>query len=140
MSCLLICEKRIRYGGVLRAIHFINENKRVENQVAALKAKDIDAFFGLVNESGNSSYKYLENVYSVKDVQNQNVSLALAISEEVLGGDGVCRVHGGGFAGTIQSFVKNEAVAEYQKVMDLIFGEGSCSVLKIRKYGGMKVM
>ena len=90
--------------------------------------------------SGDSSFKYLQNVYTNHDVQHQNVSVALAVSEAVLGGNGVSRVHGGGFAGTIQAFVKNEAVAEYKKVMDQTFGEGACSVLQIRKYGGMKVL
>ena len=126
--------------GVLRAIHFIRENERVQKEVAALSNEDIAAFLKNVKASGNSSYKYLQNVYSNADVQHQNVSIALAISEDFLGDNGVCRVHGGGFAGTIQAFVKNEAVAEYQKKMDKVFGQGACSVLKIRKYGGMKVL
>lgn len=88
-----------------------------------------------VAASGNSSYKYLQNVYSNADVQHQNVSLALAISEDFLGDNGVSRVHSGGFAGTIQAFVKNDIVTEYQKIMDKVFGLGACSVLKIRKYG-----
>ena len=126
--------------GVLRAIHFIRENERVQKEVAALSNEDIEVFLKNVKASGNSSYKYLQNVYSNADVQHQNVSIALAISEDFLGDNGVCRVHGGGFAGTIQAFVKNEAVAEYQKKMDKVFGQGACSVLKIRKYGGMKVL
>lgn len=73
-------------------------------------------------------------------VQYQNVSIALAIRDTILGDDGVCRIHGGGFAGTIQAFVKNEVVEKYKKNMDHIFGEGSCNVLKIRKFGGMKVI
>ena len=126
---------------VLRAIHFINENKRVGKETGALKAEQIDKFLSLVKESGDSSYKYLQNVYTVNDIKHQNVSLALAISDSVLeGGNGVCRVHGGGFAGTIQAFVKNEAVPEYLEKMDKVFGKGACSVLKIRKYGGMKVI
>ena len=126
--------------GVLRTIHFIRENERVQKEVAALSNEDIEVFLKNVKASGNSSYKYLQNVYSNADVQHQNVSIALAISEDFLGDNGVCRVHGGGFAGTIQAFVKNEAVAEYQKKMDKVFGQGACSVLKIRKYGGMKVL
>ena len=112
----------------------------MQKEVAALSNEDIAAFLKNVKASGNSSYKYLQNVYSNADVQHQNVSIALAISEDFLGDNGVCRVHGGGFAGTIQAFVKNEAVAEYQKKMDKVFGQGACSVLKIRKYGGMKVL
>lgn len=126
--------------GALRALHFIKENARVQKEVAALMNEDIDGFLKNVTASGDSSYKYLQNVYSDSDVAHQNVSIALALSEDFLGDNGVCRVHGGGFAGTIQAFVKNEVVADYQKRMDAVFGDGACSVLKIRKYGGMKVM
>lgn len=125
---------------VLRAVHFFDENKRVEKEVSALKQGDVDLFLQHVKASGDSSYKYLQNVYSVKDVYHQNVSLALALSESILGDAGVCRVHGGGFAGTIQAFVKNDEVKTYQKYMDRVFGDGSCSVMKIRKYGGMQVV
>ena len=125
---------------LLRAIHFVSENVRVQQEVAALKAEDFEGFLRVVKASGDSSYKFLQNVYTNSDVQYQNVSVALAISETILGDNGVCRVHGGGFAGTIQAFVKNEAVAEYKATMDNVFGDGSCQVLKIRKYGGMKVM
>ena len=125
---------------LLRAIHFINENVRVQQEVAALKAEDFEGFLKAVKASGDSSYKFLQNVYTNKDVQHQNVSVALAVSESVLGENGVCRVHGGGFAGTIQAFVKNEAVAEYKATMDKVFGKDSCQVLKIRKYGGMRVL
>ena len=125
---------------VLRALHFLAENKRVEKEVAALKEDNIADFFATVKASGDSSYKFLQNVYSVKDVHQQNVSLALAVSEAVLADNGVCRVHGGGFAGTIQAFVKNEAVKEYQGYMNQIYGAGSCSVFKIRNYGGLSVI
>lgn len=125
---------------VLRALHFVNENKRVKKEVAALKNDDISEFLKSVKESGDSSYKYLQNVYSNSDVEHQNVSLALAVSEMFLGEDGVCRVHGGGFAGTIQAFVKNEMAEEYQKCMDGVFGVGACSALKIRKYGGIQIV
>lgn len=126
--------------GFLRAVHFVTENPRVREEVAALRAGDFQAFLRAVKASGDSSFKYLQNVYTNHDVQHQNVSVALAVSEAVLGDNGVCRVHGGGFAGTIQAFVKHEAVAEYKRVMDQTFGEGACSVLQIRKYGGMKVL
>ena len=125
---------------VLRALHFLAENKRVEKEVAALKEDNIADFFATVKASGDSSYKFLQNVYSVKDVHQQNVSLALAVSEAVLADNGVCRVHGGGFAGTIQAFVKNEVVKEYQGYMNQIYGAGSCSVFKIRNYGGLSVI
>lgn len=125
---------------VLRALHFITENERVKGEVRALKEADVEGFFKLVKESGDSSYKYLQNVYSNRDVKNQKVSLALALSDIFLGERGVSRVHGGGFAGTIQAFVKNEDVEAYQKHMDAVFGEGACVDLKIRKYGGMRVI
>ena len=124
----------------LRAIHFVTENVRVQNAVAALRAEDFDGFLRMIKSSGDSSYKYLQNVYTSQDVQHQNVSVALAVSDAILGTNGVCRVHGGGFAGTIQAFVKNEAVAQYKETLDKVFGAGACEVLKIRKYGGMKVL
>lgn len=125
---------------VLRALHFINENKRVEREVNALKHDDICEFLKVVKESGDSSYKYLQNVYANSDVEHQNVSLALAVSEMFLLENGVCRVHGGGFAGTIQAFVKEEYVSEYKKNMNRIFGEDACYELKIRKFGGIQII
>ena len=126
---------------VLRAIHFIRENERVQKEVEALKKEEIGTFLDTVKASGDSSFKFLQNVYTNNDVQHQNVSLALAVSEAVLeDGAGVSRVHGGGFAGTIQAFVKNDKVAAYLEAMDQVFGKGACHVLKIRKYGGMKVI
>lgn len=124
----------------LRAIHFVTENVRVQEEVKALQEENFAAFLKTVKASGDSSFKYLQNVYTSRDLSHQNVSVALAVSDAVLGENGVSRVHGGGFAGTIQAFVKNEAVAEYKAALDAVFGEGSCSVLMIRKYGGMKVL
>ena len=125
---------------VLRAVHFLCENERVVKEVNALKWGDMNLFLDNVKESGDSSFKYLQNVYSGKDVENQNVSIALMMSDVLLKTEGVSRVHGGGFAGTIQAFVKNDFVATYKEQMDHIFGEGSCKDLRIRKYGGMKVL
>lgn len=125
---------------VLRAIHFLEENKRAPQGAKALEAGDFDSFLKIVRSSGNSSYKYLQNIYSDSDVKTQNISIALAVSDSILGEDEAARVHGGGFAGTIQAFVRNGNVDRYKKTMDKIFGEGSCEVLKIRKYGGMKVL
>jgi len=124
----------------LRAIHFVNENVRVQQEADALKNGDFAAFLQVVKASGDSSFKFLQNVYTTHSVQEQNVSVALAVSEAVLGENGVCRVHGGGFAGTIQAFVKNETVSAYKEAMEKIFGKTSCKVLKIRKYGGRKVL
>lgn len=124
----------------LRAFHYACENERVEKEVEALKTNKLSEFFELVKKSGNSSYKYLQNVYTSKDVVHQNLSVALAVSEAVLGEEGASRVHGGGFAGTIQAFVPNNLVADYKKALDAVFGDNSCTVMKIRKYGGIKVI
>lgn len=125
---------------VLRALHFVNENKRVEKEVEALQKDDISEFLKTVKESGDSSYKYLQNVYSNSDVEHQNVSLALAVSEMFLGENGVCRVHGGGFAGTIQAFVKSDVAEKYCDYLNAVFGEGACTVMQVRKYGGIQVL
>ena len=125
---------------VLRAIHFFEDDMRVTDEVNALKNGDFEEFKKLITESGNSSYKYLQNVYSIKDYDNQNISLALVLTERYLGSRAGYRVHGGGFAGTIQVFVPNDLVSGYKKEIEKYFGEGSCHVLKIRKYGGMKVI
>ena len=125
---------------VLRAIHFVEETKRAGKEAKALQEGDLWEFLKLVKESGNSSSKYLQNIYSNSDVMHQNVSVALAVSESILTNEEVCRVHGGGFAGTIQAFVKNTNTEHYKEVMDSIFGEGSCDIMSIRKYGGIRVL
>lgn len=125
---------------VLRAIHFFEEEKRVENIVECMNRGEFDKFLELITESGNSSFKYLQNVYTTKDVSNQGVSTGLAASEIALKKRGATRVHGGGFAGTIQAFVPDDMVNEYKAFMDNVFGKGACHVLKVRKYGGMKVI
>lgn len=125
---------------VLRAIHVFKENKRVQQAVQSLKQEDFDTFKTIVKASGESSFKYLQNIYSNHYVGQQAVSLALALSENLLGAHGVCRVHGGGFAGTIQAFVEDDYVEAYKQGIEKYFGEGSCHILKIRKYGGMKVI
>ncbi|MBR5182347.1 MAG: galactokinase [Clostridiales bacterium] len=125
---------------VLRAIHFINESKRAHEEADALRNDNMDRFLKLVKESGNSSFKYLQNVYTNKDVTVQNVSLALAVSDSVLDEDEASRVHGGGFAGTIQAFVKKANASKYQSYMNKVFGDGACEILAIRKYGGIRVI
>ena len=125
---------------VLRALHYACENERVELEVKALKDGQFETFLSLVKKSGDSSFKYLQNVYSCQDVNHQNLSIALAASDVILGDRGVSRVHGGGFAGTIQAFVPNNLVDEYKRTMEEIFGEDTCQVMMIRKYGGIKVM
>lgn len=124
---------------ILRALHFENENARVGAQKQALLDGDTDAFFAGVRASGNSSFKFLQNVYTTKNVREQGLSLALCLSEDTLAGRGACRVHGGGFAGTIQAFVPHDAVDGYKAVMDAAFGDGACAVLSIRPEGAIRV-
>ena len=126
---------------VLRALHFFEENKRVAKQKAALLAGDLDAFFDNVKASGRSSFCYLQNVYTTKNISEQGLSLALCLAEKVLSGSRAAwRVHGGGFAGTIQAFVPTEKVDEFKATMDACFGEGACLVLLIRPVGAARVI
>ncbi len=124
---------------LMRAMHFFAENKRVGAQVEALRAGDMEGFKAGVVASGNSSFKYLQNVYTTKNVAEQGLSLALCLTEDYLAGTGaVCRVHGGGFAGTIQAFVPLCKVADYAAYMDSIFGEHACHILSVRRDGAMR--
>ena len=125
---------------VLRAMHWFEETDRVIDQVNALEEENFEEFKKLIKSSGDSSFKYLQNVYSVKNLSRPEMAVGLALSDVILKGKGVSRVHGGGFAGTIQAFVPNDIVDIYKKNMEDIFGEDACHVLKIRKYGGMKVL
>ena len=125
---------------LLRALHFMRENERVEKIRKALSEKNIEGFLDGIKASGNSSFKYLQNVYSNVDVKEQGISLALALAEGFLENkDAAMRVHGGGFAGTIQVFVKKEDSAEFKVYMDKIFGDGAVSILTVRKYGAIKL-
>ena len=125
---------------LIRAYHFYRENIRVEKAVAALESNHFDEFKKMINESGRSSYMYNQNVYTPKNPAEQKLSLALCISEEVLGVNGAYRVHGGGFAGTIQAFVPNELLEQYKTAVESVFGKGSCHVLIIRPVGGTRVL
>lgn len=125
---------------VLRAHHFYNDHERVGKEVKALNKGDFEKFLKHINKSGESSYQYLQNVFATSNVKEQGVALCIGLSKMILKGEGACRVHGGGFAGTIQAFVPNNLVAKYKKGIEKYFGEGSCHVLKVRKYGGMKVI
>jgi len=116
---------------LLRALHFAGETERAKAQAEALKDGDFGELLRLVKESGDSSYKLLQNVYVSGAAGQQPIAAGLAVSEAVLGEDGVCRVHGGGFAGTIQAFVKVDATDRYKAAMDKLFGDGACKVLRI---------
>lgn len=131
---------RVSDRALLRAFHFYRENARVEKAIAALERNNFDDFKKVINESGRSSYMYNQNVYTPKNPAEQKISLALCISEGILGVDGAYRVHGGGFAGTIQAFVPAELLEEYKNSIETVFGKGSCHVLIIRPVGGTRVM
>lgn len=125
---------------IMRAIHFIDENDRVAAQIAALEADDIDTFLKNVIASGNSSFRYLQNVYTVKNVEEQGLSLALCLTESKLAGEKAAwRVHGGGFAGTIQAFVPSELAEDYRAYIDGVFGEGACLILSVRQAGAVRL-
>lgn len=132
-------EQGISDRAILRAIHFEKDNARVAEQVADLERGDFRAFLGKVCESGRSSFMYNQNVYTTANVAEQGVSLALALSDIVLGGEGAWRVHGGGFAGTVQAFVPNTVVDKYVQTLEHTFGEGKCHKLFIRPQGAIRV-
>ena len=121
----------------LRAMHFFEDNRRVALQVEALKAKDFSRFLDLVNESGRSSWLYLQNVVPTGSTRHQELALSLALAARLLQGRGACRVHGGGFAGTIQAFVPLDLLDAFRSGMEAVLGEGSCQVLSIRPEGGI---
>ena len=126
---------------VMRAFHFFEENKRVEAQVAALKENDFGTFLQKITESGNSSWKWLQNCYTTADVQEQGICVALALTEMFIAEKkrGACRVHGGGFAGVIMAMLPNDLVEEYTKYMEKCMGEGCVYNMSIRPYGAICV-
>ncbi|GHV70741.1 galactokinase [Spirochaetia bacterium] len=143
-----IAELRKKTGdrAVLRTIHFIEENARVkamENCLVAITPENMNRYLALVNESGNSSWELLQNVYSPRDPAAQGLSLALAMTKKFLrdaaDGKGACRVHGGGFAGTIQAYIPLQNIEEYRRLMDKTFGENSVTPLRIRPQGAVEI-
>ncbi|MBQ8515604.1 MAG: galactokinase [Ruminococcus sp.] len=124
---------------ILRAAHFFAENRRAGEEARALSEGNMERFLCLVRESGQSSAQLLQNLYSSRKAAEQAIPLGLMISERVLGEQGAVRVHGGGFAGTIQAFVPLHLKEAYQKAMDALYGENSCHVLRIRPVGGVEI-
>lgn len=124
---------------LVRAIHFFSDNARVPMQVAALRGGDFERFKELIIESGRSSAMYLQNVFASSDPEHQGLSVALSLSERMLAGCGAWRVHGGGFAGTIQAFVPDSKLEAYRAGIESVFGEGSCHVLSVRPVGGCEI-
>ncbi len=132
----------LKFGdrALLRALHFVKENKRVGYAVDALKAKDYDAFLSFVNESGNSSFRYLQNVYANINPYEQGLSVSLFIAEEFLNGKGACRVHGGGFGGTSQNFVPLDMAQDFKNLIENVLGEGCCHTLFVRPVGAIEII
>jgi len=132
---------REKYGdrAVLRALHFYRENARVSKQVAALRSGDFDTFLQLVKESGYSSYMFLQNVIPTGYTTHQDVALTLNLCDLYLQGRGAYRVHGGGFAGTVQAFVPFDLLESFRAGIDSVLGEGACHVLSIRSQGGVEI-
>lgn len=124
---------------VLRAYHYFNETQRAKEEATALKDGDFDKFLKLVKKSGLSSYMYLQNVYASSMPNAQAVSLSLALCDEILGERGAYRVHGGGFAGTIQAFVPFDLLDEFKAKIEAVLGDGMCHILSIRPVGGTEI-
>jgi galactokinase len=130
------CRKCCGDRAVMRTFHFYEENERVVKQVAALQAGDFDGFLRLVQESGQSSWEYLQNVIPAGYTTHQDMAVAIAVAKQALRGTGAVRVHGGGFAGTIQAFVPLDMLETFRAEVEAVLGAGSCHVLSIRPVGG----
>ena len=124
---------------VLRAMHFFDENRRVLEQVQALKNGDFEGVLAGVRDSGRSSWMLLQNIIPLGSTAHQQMALAQALCEKLLGGRGACRVHGGGFAGTILAFVPDEMLEQFRSGAEAVLGAGSCHVLSIRQTGGTRL-
>ena len=136
MEAMPQLRKAVGDRAVLRALHFFADDRRVEQEADALDKGDFDAFLALVNESGRSSWELLQDITPAGAVQEQAMAVALAVAERALAGRGACRVHGGGFAGTIQAFVPLERLEAFRSEVERTLGAGSCHVLSIRPVGG----
>lgn len=139
-AALPVLRRKAGDRAVLRAIHIYDDNARVAGQVEALRRNDFDAFLVLVRSSGLSSWRYLQNVVPAGYTHHQEVALALSMAERLLDGRGACRVHGGGFAGTIQAFVPLDMLDGFKAEMDRVLGDGACHVLTIRPVGGVRLV
>ena len=137
ISEIPVLREKLGDRAVLRAIHFIRENERVNEAKSALIDGRLEDFFKTVNDSGSSSFKYLQNVYTTVNVSEQGISLALSLAQGYLGDDGASRVHGGGFAGTVQIFVKKTRLSGLVELMDSVFGKGSTVAFNVRPVGAV---
>ena len=138
-AALPALRKQVPDRAILRAMHFYEENERVQAQVKALKDKKLDTFLELVKESGRSSWMYLQNITPTGSIMHQEVAVALALCEKLLAGKGAYRVHGGGFAGTVQAFVPLDMLDLFKHSIEAVLGKNACHVLNIREEGGIRV-
>ena len=129
---------RVPDRAILRAVHFYQENKRVQRQAQALRDGDFDTFLDLASESGRSSWMYLQNITPTGATEHQDVAVALALCDTLLHGQGAFRVHGGGFAGTVQAFVPLEMLDSFKEGIERVLGKGKCHILAIRSEGGIR--
>lgn len=140
LSNIVTLREKCGDRAILRALHFFEENERVAELCHFIDTDNFEWFLKYINASGNSSYKYLQNVFASSVPDEQGVSLALNVIERLLDGEGAHRVHGGGFAGTVQAFVPNKMLEKFKAGIEAVFGEGSCYVLNIRECGGIEVL
>ena len=138
MAALPELRKTVSDRAILRAMHVYQENERVVAQATALKNNAIDLFLRLVTESGHSSWMYMQNICPAGAVQKQPVAYALALCDSLLRGKGAYRVHGGGFAGTVQAFVPHHMLDGFKEAVEAGLGKGSCHVLNVRSCGGIR--
>lgn len=137
MAALPTLRGKVSDRAILRAMHVYRENERVVAQCNALKSNDINSFLRLITESGHSSWMYMQNINPAGAVQKQPVAFALALCDSLLRGKGAYRVHGGGFAGTVQAFVPHHMLDGFKEAVEAGLGKGSCHVLNVRPYGGI---
>jgi len=133
------CRKKLGDRATLRAMHFFADNARVGKQIKALSQNNYQEFLSLVDESGHSSFEYLQNVIPAGATQQQAVAMTIAVAKDALNGEGAVRVHGGGFAGTVQAFVPVTLVNDFKRKVEAVLGEHSCNVMLIRPVGGCRL-
>ena len=139
-AALPLARERCGDRAVLRALHFYHDDRNAQEEAAALARGDFADFLRVVNRSGLSSIENLQNIFSPAHPENQAVGLAISLGRELLEGSGAIRVHGGGFAGTVQAFVPNERLERFRAGIEAVFGKGKCHVLHIRPVGGCEVL
>ena len=139
MAALPELRKQVSDRAILRAMHVYRENERVVAQATALKAGSVETFLRLAKESGHSSWMYMQNINPAGAVDSQPVAYALSLCDTLLRGRGAYRVHGGGFAGTVQAFVPHDMLETFKQTIEANLGEGSCHVLNVRPYGGIRI-